>query len=250
MSSGWSIVVDAHGQLAALPPRPTFAAHSMDTHWYVVDRDGQVARAWSDLEGAVPWTAYVEAGGPLVADLLALRVAREREEAPPSSRELACARRRSLVHVQPWELPWQWTGVLQFASDDYLAAFRDEFYPRADDYFWRIPFGGALAAALPRTVVAREIPRAGFTDYWDAGAIEAALWIDHCSPADVGLYEYGCEFSGPYRRRVVPGVPLLLHELPAEVQRLLGGARVRFAFHDQPAFDPEEQLGDCRRYGR
>lgn len=51
------ILVDVHGRLA-VTTLPVFAAHSMDTTWYAVDREGEVARCNSGEEGSVPYAAH------------------------------------------------------------------------------------------------------------------------------------------------------------------------------------------------
>ncbi len=63
------------------------AAHSADTHWFAVDRDGCVARFWSDEDGAIPSDAFTDWDCALQNWLLQHRPARD---VPPDDTGLAC----------------------------------------------------------------------------------------------------------------------------------------------------------------
>src|SRR5215475_12558775 len=68
------IGVDPRGHIAAFEARPDNAAHSMDTDWYAVDRDGHVAQLWSAEEGAVPWQAHRQYWNDLYEELALARI--------------------------------------------------------------------------------------------------------------------------------------------------------------------------------
>src|SRR5262245_30953480 len=48
------------------------AAHSMDTHWFAVDRDGHVACFFSGEDGAVPVVAAEQGGSDLLRRVMAI----------------------------------------------------------------------------------------------------------------------------------------------------------------------------------
>lgn len=95
----------------------------------------------------------------------------------------------------------------------------------------------------------KDVPRAGFLDYWDAGAIERAYVMGRrISPRAIGLFEYACGFSGPYRRAAVPAEPALLYSLPEPLRGKLGALRLaRLSFHTATDFDPDD-LVRCQKY--
>jgi uncharacterized protein (TIGR02996 family) len=68
------IFVDAHGRLA-VATSPIYAAHSMDTAWYAVDRDGEVGYCWSGETGPVPDDAHRAYWEDLLPELFLARLA-------------------------------------------------------------------------------------------------------------------------------------------------------------------------------
>src|SRR5690242_13329496 len=126
--------IDAHGYIAAFETRPNAAAHSMDTDWYAVDRDGHVAQLWSAEEGAVPWQAHRQYWSELYEDLA---VARIEGLAPAAATDRQVFELRGTIRtLAPASLPFEWSGALRFASREYLEMFREEHYPdwRALDF--------------------------------------------------------------------------------------------------------------------
>jgi uncharacterized protein (TIGR02996 family) len=277
------LAVDAHGRIARFEDRPAGAAHSMDTDWYAVDREGRVALLRSGEEGAVPWDAHRQYWDEAYDDLVIARIA-STSPAEPFSEEAALRRAREAAtdpveaklldqilagdrasrlvytdwleqHGRPrraWslrdravfqvgrelrpieaeQLPDCWSGVLRFASRDFLELFREEFAPQA----WReldAPLGMTHAVAIG------EIYEYQFTDYWNAGVIASAYLLERpVDPEFAGLYEYSCSFSGPYRRSAVPREPLLVAQLPASVQSRFGALRIPRAFDTATEIDP------------
>ena len=144
--------------------------------------------------------------------------------------------------VDPASLPGHWDGVLRFASPEWLALFREEYYHQE----WR-----ELDARLGMAdaVAVADILRYAFDEYWQAGAIASAYVIERTAePHLLGLYEYACSYSGPYSRRAVPRTPLLVEDLPEPLRDRLGGLRLpRVDFHTTTTFDPEA-FTDCQRY--
>lgn len=285
------IVVDEHGRIAVLEPRPTGAAHSMDTDWYAVDRHGHVARLSSGEEGAVPLTAHRQYWSELYEDLAVARLAAllptpafaeeaalERalaESRDANERQLLTAIiagdsasrtvyedwlehqgrdrgswrpeakvyvvERELRQVAFYDLPHQWTGILRFATREYLELFRAEYADTVRSFESRLGLPDALAIS--------DLPQYIFADYWAAGAIASAFVLaEEVDPQFVGLYTYSCGFSGPYARNAEPRTPLLVGDLPEPLRSIIGGLRLAgLSFATTSSFDPEELVA-CQRY--
>jgi uncharacterized protein (TIGR02996 family) len=75
--------VDAHGRLA-VATSPIYAAHSMDTAWYAVDGDGEVAYCWSGETGPVPDDAHRSYWSQLLPELFLARVSSSSADDPLS----------------------------------------------------------------------------------------------------------------------------------------------------------------------
>lgn len=233
--------VDALGQIAAFEARPDNAAHSMDTDWYAVDRDGHVAQLWSGEEGAVPWEAHRQYWDELYEDLALARVEALLAAAPLEGRHIVALEKLGprLQTLAPHDVPFLWTGAIRFADRGYLEMFREEHNPAS----WRLLDHGSASVA------AKDIPRHGFLDYWNAGAIERAYVMGRrISPHALGLFEYACGFSGPYRRAAVPAEPALIDTLPEPLRGKLGALRLaRVSFHTATDFDPDDMVR-CQKY--
>lgn len=232
------LAVDTKGQLAFLAARPTFAAHSMDTDWYAVDRQGHVALWESSEEGAVPYEAHKQSWSELSIELAMQHALLATEEASGKPRLLSLDHKARLIG--PRELPSIWAGVLQFDSADYLQMFREE-HPHLVE---------RVLAGADHAIEVFDLVADVFRDYWDAGAIRAACILPKLvSPQALGLYEYRCGFSGPYQRTHVPKHRLLVHELPAALRDQLSALQLGFDFDACERFDPETKL-KCLLYGR
>ncbi|MBP6631846.1 MAG: hypothetical protein KA297_20575 [Kofleriaceae bacterium] len=285
------IVVDEDGRIAVLEPRPTGAAHSMDTDWYAVDRHGHVARLSSGEEGSVPLTAHRQYWMELYKDLATARLAtllpspvfaeeaaleralagssdanerqlltaiiagdpssrtaygdwleqqgRDRESWRPEAKVYVVG--RELRQVTFHDLPHQWTGVLRFATREYLELFRAEHGEMARSLEGRL--------ALPDAVEVSDLPQYILADYWAAGAIASAFVLpERLDPHVVGLYTYSCAFSGPYTRVDEPRTPMLVDALPEPIRSVVGRLRLSgLSFANTPSFDPEELVA-CQRY--
>lgn len=244
MLSPGMLAVDSKGQLAFLAPRPAFAAHSMDTDWYAVDRQGHVARWQSGEEGAVPYDALACPWDELFAEL-AMHQARvlldedDGEGGGLGSRPALVSIERAPRRIGVHELHDAWSGVIQFESAEYFQMFQSECAHWVD-----------RSLAAPHSLAVRDLLTVVFQDYWSAGAVRVACVIPpHVSPHDLGLYEYSCDFSGPYRRVYVPKRRLLVQELPEPLRAKLSALQLSLDFGSAERFDPESKV-KCRLYGR
>jgi hypothetical protein len=95
------LVVDADRRIATFEDRPTCAAHSMDTDWYAVDRDGHVALLESGEEGSVPYVAHRQYWSELFDDLVVARIAASSPAEPFAER--AALLRRLASTTEPVE---------------------------------------------------------------------------------------------------------------------------------------------------
>lgn len=202
------------------------AAHSMDTYWYAVDRDGHVAAFFTGETGPYPEDACIDSG--LSTDQTMIeRLARRPETTP---------RREALV---------------ERSSDGHRAAGGEG--PRLTLLF--------VAADAP--IVAELMATAGTRPIATLNAGEQALLVDGMAPAlherlhrdglcltcwgdygdahdheaaRLGLFVYDHSY-GDYYRRFTPTHPLRVDALPAELRDEL--ARVRYRKH---SFAESEEL--------
>jgi hypothetical protein len=215
------------------------AAHSMDTVWFAVDRDGHVAFFSSGEAGAVPEAATpdvdldpVRASRPaseIVYDLQgALLPGRE----PPAGHHIRLARdqeERVLLYLDAAD-----------AVREELAAGSARQLPATSGvavYFER----------LPRDVAARlhDPGRCRACFHWfETGGIGFAPDRD---PAALGVYVYDhlCEnwTSGPYGRVRLPRSPLHVDQLPPDAREQV--QQVRFptlCFQDTTHIQPVEHM--------
>jgi hypothetical protein len=145
--------------------------------------------------------------------------------------------------IDPASLPWEWNGIVRFASREYLELFAAEYYhPEWRELEPRL--------GLPDAVAITAVQQYAFDEYWRAGAIASAYVIEQAAlPHHIGLYEYGCSFNGPYLRRAEPRTPLLVEHLPEPLRGAVGGLRMaRVDFHVTTSLDPEAFF-TCQRYG-
>ncbi len=247
------------------------AAHSMDTCWFAVDRDGHLAVFDSGEEGAVPNEAVYDSGLD-VPELIAL-------QAP---QVFLATRNDENRHVQwpgftapecftPRKPRWHWrfllakwkrsveewldatsvgplvcllrsTDVLRKMHKDTLHSKPVDSYrvgariERPDGCLWSVLFGS--------------MNRRDYRLIHESGACFACAHLDEKGVADTGLYrfdnkEYGLE---PYKRTAKPKTPLLLDELPEELRHAAGSIRFDgLCFAEVDCVQPLEHL-PCRVY--
>lgn len=203
------------------------AAHSMDTTWFAVDRDGKVASFDTGEAGAMPATS----GDPeeVVAHLDALprRAARLRVRTLPAfageSPHRASPGHPALLHLKRAEVL-----APELAAGDAL----------------RVPSEGseAVYVASPSAGLLARVHASGecLGCAHEYGAPGGGAEGELPPPARRGLYEYahGCDnwIAGPYQLVAKPDVPLKEGDLPAAVRDRL--ARYGGSFDETPLLQP------------
>lgn len=243
-----------------LTPSPLAAAHSMDTRWFAVDRDGHVASFESGEDGAVPQRAASGGGAgepsfdtwPVCAWTVAQWLARDglaRTADAVSEVVATVVRERSRV-------------LIAYAREE----DGDGARPSAREAEKRIPeaIRWVLREREPRIVASREpldpaVIRAideedGLVAVFDERAVleHRSAWM---GDEDSGLYEYvhsaRDEGSGAYERRSVPEAPLSIAALDARTREALTGLVLPVRFEEQPAVQLADHMseGECDRWG-
>jgi hypothetical protein len=140
-----------------------------------------------------------------------------------------------------YAVPREFRGLVRFASRDYLEMCRaDRAYGEWRDLDPQL--------GIPDAAEITDLAHYLFADYWAAGAIVSAYVLPYSvEPRALGLYEYGCSFSGPYHRAAAPTPPLLVADLPEVLRAKLGAVELPLSFAATEAFDPDD-LVDCQRY--
>jgi hypothetical protein len=211
------------------------AAHSMDTQWYAVDRDGHVASFGSGEAGAVPLEAQLEnAAGPhqeMAAILPHCEIAYDLQghltpgEGDKGTHEGLTADGRN--------------NFLVFLTS--LTSLRPEI---AEGRAVQVPAQGAIAVILRRATadLMERLHRNGdcLSCFWHFEDDDE--WIE---PARLGLFSYShlCEnwISGPYGRKRVPLQPVHIDQLPPAVRQLVTQMRFpHLCFGEVPHIQPVE----------
>ncbi|HJZ91059.1 MAG TPA: hypothetical protein VKE40_09315 [Gemmataceae bacterium] len=216
-------------------PREDFpAAHSMDSAWFAVDRDGFVAYFYTGEAGAMPRVGYTgeeafELQGILIRDL-------------PTTDILYDPRGRVLPGQPSMPLDLRDYSTLLFLS--HLGPVQSD-----------IEAGRATAVRATEgyAVTVRRVTAELFRRLTDSGALVG--WDYHFDESENsflarhGLYEYGhlCEnwVSGPYGRKRVPGVPVHVDQLKPNIRTNLKQAHLpNLRFADTNYLQPAEHW-DC-----
>jgi hypothetical protein len=210
------------------------AAHSMDTTWFAIDRDGHVAMFESGESGCVPEDAYLGDDHDEVTDLV--------HDLPPTGAVHDLAGRRAAAGADHVDLAYLGDGseVIVFVRD--LAPLRD-LLARIEATELAATSGAALQVrALDRAALeelhAREACLGCFLFFEDERGELAAH----------GVYRYGhtCDnwIAGPYAREAIPASPIHCDALPA----LTEAVRYPGRFADTPELQPAE-LWPCQSWG-
>ncbi len=207
------------------------AAHSMDTTWFAVDRDGRVAAFESGEAGAVPTDAYLGEDAPPLDDLPVTGEAVRVAPVPPWKFEIPHTVRAEFPHP----------AIFHLRDEGALAA------EVAAGMAVRVPSAGSAAFRV-------EKPDAALVDRLHAGGscLACAHFFEDASDtvaAERGLYAYEHVtenwVAGPYRLVAKPSRPARLEELPAEVRE--NAIRFEGRFEEAGLVHPM-QLGPCESW--
>ena len=215
------------------------AAHSMDTAWYAVDRDGHVAFFWSGEAGAVPATAAEDANlDPVLASVPASEAVYDLQGRLLPGREGPAGHHIRLARDEEGEI------LLFLDSAD---AVRDELAAGSARLLPATTGVGVYFERLPRAVAARlhDAGRCLACFYsFELGGVSTHPERDSASKG-LFVYDHLCEnwTSGPYGRARFPRSPLHVDQLPPAVREQV--RQVRFptiCFQDTTHIQPVEHM--------
>lgn len=210
------------------------AAHSMDTEWFAVDRDGHVGHFVSGEAGAVPDGAYLgEDYGPVLEAMARLADVGEKYVRPRGEGAAAAPHLPEPGPKHPWSML-----VFADSAEAFGRAFGSSPVPawKADDgvAFWFETVDAELHRRLHETKACQAC-------VVHHGPDEDAL----PNPARRGLFsfEHATDnvVAGPYVAQRLPASPITVDELPRELREEV--SKVRFAnvsFAAAPSFQPAE----------
>lgn len=211
------------------------AAHSMDTTWFAIDRDGHVAAFDSGEAGCVPTDAYLgEDYGPLEDALRALPEAHVVHDL--AGRRAAA----SSEHASPG---------LQASGMELLVFVRDLAAARAT---LGTTVVSEVAASEGAALVVRADPAVLATLHAEGACVGCFSWWEdeERDLAAFGAYRYvhasDNVIAGPYAREAAPATPLVMSEIPPDIVEK--AARFDGRFADTPALQPAE-LWPCEAWG-
>lgn len=214
------------------------AAHSMDTEWFAVDADGHVGCFYSGESGAVPEAccgdgpdpqnrrAFHELERMLHAALPACSVVLDLEGFKEPSL------RAKTSHYADRHADFEPASILFFLGS------RDDVPPEAPANLQRVLFPATTGTAVyfhhPEPVSSSGVPASFLRNLHVRGQCLGcfhgdALWRLPLARHGIFMYEHLCDadlHSGPYGRQIVPDRPILLAELPPDVQEQIGRFRL------------------------
>ena len=217
------------------------AAHSMDTTWFAVDRDGHVACFNSGEAGAVPLTAFAGDEAYEMCERLAQLLPRGPVAYDLTGRQVPGPEGAEVWHQA--QEGGRGYPVLLFLKT--LDAVREAL---ASGQAVQVPGGDRLAVTFQRLPpeVSRRIHEAGacLACYTLYGGSEEAF-----DPASHGLFEYehltDNWISGPYGCHARPVKPLHVDQLPPDVRDLVKQMRFdNLSFAQTTHLQPLEHT-DC-----
>lgn len=232
------------------------AAHSMDSTWFAVDRDGHVALFGTGEAGAMPGDAATDEEEGLTDKLVGALPRTGALHDPAAGIQVYGDGTEQ--HHSFYESETKIEGVLMFLRS--LDPVEEEL--NRGELF-------EVDASQGVAVVWRELPRAtyqrlhenkdclyctyGNEDEDEDEDEDEEAWRRSPNLAECGLFSYTHVtdnwVAGPYARDYQPKQPITLDQLPPEVRRLVG--KVRFnelCFRETPSFQPVEHV-ECEAWG-
>jgi hypothetical protein len=210
------------------------AAHSMDTTWFAVDRDGVVGYFHSSETGVVPLQALPQGDVPIVERLAEVLPRVE----PLHDRRGRCGTRGGEEH---------YGCVPQVCA---LLTFLESPDPIRDE----IAAGRATQVGSTEGLafVLRDTSQEVYDRIHAAGACRGCFWhwipFDDSTPTPehFGLFEFGHPIwntlAYPYERRCVPAQPVHVDQLPPDVRQAVKQVVLNVRFGDAPLIQPAEHL--------
>jgi hypothetical protein len=219
------------------------AAHSMDTGWFAVDRDGHVAFFSSGEAGAVPFDAGLEEPYAVLQEL---------GQTLPKT---------GVLYNFAGQLPPGPLGARGEHSSVAMPHSREALFFLTSLDPIRAEIASGQAVQVPGTggavaVVITNLTRPLVQRIHDAGACRGCFFHylpdsedDMPPPAGHGLFEYHhlCEnwISGPYGLQEVPDRPVHVDQLPPRLRETVSEFRLRtLCFAQAPHIQPIEH-GSC-----
>ena len=204
------------------------AAHSMDTDWFAVDRDGHVAICVAGEPGPVPVTV-------------------ERE------RDTYAALDQLFLGSGPALLGQHYAGERSPYSVAMLLPHDLDLSRIARECLRSEPLSTGLGLVAP--VAVHGMPREAYQALHDSGACRGCtvLTDERLSARPLGLYCYDANDqyqNGPYERVVVPARPIRFADLPPQTRALIDPVFLRdVSFDGAPVLQPLEHV-PCRTWNR
>jgi hypothetical protein len=204
------------------------AAHSMDTTWFAIDRDGNLAVFDSGEAGAVPEETIADQGFPHEDELRALPATGVLMD-PDGHR---AANGGGHLEINDFNVQY---GALVFVKDTSAIA---DLLPKLE--------ARELPATKGKALIIRLTDAQAFAQLHERGACLGCdshyRDDDDDDIARYGLYRYSHItdnwIAGPYARLAVPAKPVPLAQLPRELRD--GAIRFDGRFADTPELQPAE----------
>jgi hypothetical protein len=220
------------------------AAHSMDTRFFVIDRDGRVASFETGENGAVLDGACSEEEVWELID-------------PTSGLLPSC----EVVYV------WDGQCVSSIPADERHYDPREEqtvehcllFLDSLEPVQAEVTAGSArpVLASAGVAVLLHGLPRETFRNLHKSGLCRGCFMYfgsgdDRDNMSGIGIYQYDHLDDGPganpYGQLTRPSRPVHIDQLPPEARKLIGRMRLNLSFEETPIIQPVEH-GPCVAWG-
>jgi hypothetical protein len=220
------------------------AAHSMDSAWFAVDRDGRVAYFSTGEAGAMPEDA---ADNEELYEALNALPKRGEEIVEPYRHLPSDDAPEAVPHEGPtYVSDDRSTSITTMLAD--VAPVRGEIEAGRARVLraavgWAVHFP-EMTAAMVKHLHDEKLCRGCFLDYRSYGGDDEDGEGSRDSLATRGIFVYShtCEnwISEPYGREASPSMPISVDDLPAEVRGQL--VRLPVSFADEPYIQPAEHV--------
>ncbi len=217
------------------------AAHSMDTTWFAVDREGHVACFDTGEAGAVPAAAFGGDEAYSLRDRLARLLPRGEAAYDLAGRQVPGSEGKPVWHRAASGQEFNFPALLFLKSLDPVKE------ALASGQAVQVPSGDSFA------VMFQHLPAKLSKSIHDSGACQMCVYLyrrtEADDPARHGFFEYEHLtenwISGPYGRTARPLKPLHVDQLPPDVRELVKQMRFdNLSFTEAAHIQPVEHT-DC-----